>query len=112
MWERVSDPQVAARLNVATSFVDLTDLADVSSHIRPNTKMVWLESPTNPLLRVFDIKAICDLVHKANKDTIVVVDNTFLTSYFQVTALLCRVVLCRVVSCRVMSWLCQDGAQG
>ena len=47
--------------------------------------MVWIETPTNPMMKIFDIKAICDMVKKANKNIIVVVDNTFCTPYFQVT---------------------------
>jgi cystathionine gamma-lyase len=45
--------------------------------------MVWVESPTNPLLKVMDIKAISEIC-KQHPDIILVVDNTFLTSYFQV----------------------------
>jgi cystathionine gamma-lyase len=45
--------------------------------------MVWFETPTNPLLKVTDIKAVCEAVRAVNKDIIVVVDNTFMTSYFQ-----------------------------
>lgn len=47
--------------------------------------MVWLESPTNPLLKITDIKAIVDCVKSRRLDIIIVVDNTFLTCYFQVS---------------------------
>lgn len=50
--------------------------------IKLNTKVVWIESATNPLLRIFDIEKISKLVHEIRKDIILVVDNTFLTSYF------------------------------
>lgn len=46
--------------------------------------MIWLETPTNPLLKVCDIKAIAEAVKKIRDDIILVVDNTFLTCYFQV----------------------------
>lgn len=45
--------------------------------------MVWIETPTNPTMKVIDIEAVAKLAHSYNKDIIVVVDNTFLTSYFQ-----------------------------
>ncbi len=46
--------------------------------------MVWIETPTNPTMKVVDIKGCADIVHKHNKDIIVVVDNTFMSAYFQV----------------------------
>jgi len=77
--------QVAARMNIQTTFVDATDPQKLDSAIKDNTKMVWLETPTNPTLKIVDIKACADVVqkHKKNKNIFMVVDNTFLTSYFQ-----------------------------
>ena len=77
--------QVAARMNIQTTFVDATDPAKLDGAIRDNTKMVWLETPTNPTLKIVDIKACADVVqkHKKDKKIFMVVDNTFLTSYFQ-----------------------------
>src|SRR5437667_314348 len=49
--------------------------------IRPNTKLIWLESPTNPLLRLIDIQAVAEIAHRHN--ILVVVDNTFASPYFQ-----------------------------
>lgn len=46
--------------------------------------MIWFETPSNPLLKVVDIKAVVDEVKKINKDIIVVTDNTFMSPYFQV----------------------------
>lgn len=57
-------------------------MTNIKNNIKSNTKVVWLESATNPLLRVFDIKSIADLVHSINSNILVIVDNTFLTSYF------------------------------
>ena len=50
--------------------------------IRPNTKMVWLETPTNPTLKVADIAAVAEITKK-HPNIFLVVDNTFLSSYFQ-----------------------------
>jgi len=64
------------------TFVDMTNIQNVIDAIQPNTKMVWLETPTNPLMKLIDIKAVADCL-KSRPDIILVVDNTFLTSYFQ-----------------------------
>ena len=61
-----------------------TNRLQVAAAIRPNTKLVWIETPTNPTLKLVDIKAVSDIAHKANKDMIVAVDNTFESAYFQV----------------------------
>ena len=50
--------------------------------IRPNTRMVWLETPTNPTLKVADIAAVAEIT-KRHPNIFLVVDNTFLSSYFQ-----------------------------
>lgn len=69
--------------DVEISFVNTTDVNQIVAAIKPNTKMLWLETPTNPLLRVVDIKATCDIIKAKYPEIIVVVDNTFLTCYFQ-----------------------------
>lgn len=68
---------------IATDFIDTTNVANVVNAIKPNTKMVWLESPTNPLLKLTDIKAVAEAIKSRNAEIILVVDNTFLTCYFQ-----------------------------
>jgi cystathionine gamma-lyase len=73
--------QVFRRFNVETTFVDATRLEAVSEAIRASTRLVWLESPSNPLLRVCDIAAIAALAHE--KGIKVVVDNTFATPCLQ-----------------------------
>jgi len=73
--------KAAACMNVETTFVDATEPSNLEKAIRPNTKLVWLESPTNPLLKVIDIKKIAEIAH--NRDILLAVDNTFLTPYFQ-----------------------------
>ncbi len=57
------------------SWVDLTDRAQFEAAIRPNTKMVWIETPTNPLLKIVDIAAIAKIAKQ--RGLLVVVDNTF-----------------------------------
>ncbi len=63
------------------SWVDLTDPAAFEAAIRPNTKLVWIETPTNPLLKLVDIAAISAIARK--RGLIVVVDNTFATPMLQ-----------------------------
>lgn len=71
------------RYGLEFAYVDTADLEQVETGLRPNTRMVWLESPTNPLLHVCDVRAIAHLVHAHNPETLVVVDNTFATPYLQ-----------------------------
>lgn len=63
------------------SFAPLADPAELRNLITPNTKMVWLETPTNPMLNVLDIKALA--AEAAKVGAMVVVDNTFATPYLQ-----------------------------
>jgi cystathionine beta-lyase len=63
------------------SFAPLADPAELRALITPATKMVWLETPTNPMLNVLDIKALADEAKKVG--ALVVVDNTFATPYLQ-----------------------------
>jgi len=73
--------RVMRRYNVETSYVRTNAIADYEKVIRPNTKLLWLETPTNPLLRLVDIRAIADIAHRHNVR--LVVDNTFASPYFQ-----------------------------
>jgi len=66
---------------LSVSFVDLTDLAAVEAAIRPNTRMIWVESPTNPMLTLVDLAAVARLA-KA-RGLVSVCDNTFATPYLQ-----------------------------
>ena len=63
------------------SYVNGTKLSDLRNGIRENTKMVWLETPTNPLLRIIDITEAANMAHERN--AILVVDNTFMSPYLQ-----------------------------
>ncbi|KAG0265902.1 hypothetical protein BG011_003827 [Mortierella polycephala] len=73
--------KVASALGVEVTFVDLKDASNIESVIRPNTKLIWVETPTNPTLRLVDIKAVAEVAHKHN--TKLVVDNTFMSPFFQ-----------------------------
>jgi len=63
------------------SFVDLTNLEALASAIRPNTRLVWVETPTNPLLKLVDLRAVADIARRHGLMT--VCDNTFATPYIQ-----------------------------
>ena len=63
------------------SFVDMQNLDNIRQAIKPNTKGIWLETPSNPLLRVVDIAGICGIAKQAGLTTIA--DNTFLSPYLQ-----------------------------
>ena len=73
--------KVWARHGIDFSFVDLSDLEQARAAITPGTKLVWIESPTNPMLKLVDIAAVAEIAHA--QGALVVVDNTFMTPYFQ-----------------------------
>ena len=73
--------KVHGNAGVQTAAVDLTAPEKIRDTWTPGTRMVWLETPTNPLLTIFDIEAICAITHELGG--IVVVDNTFATPYLQ-----------------------------
>jgi cystathionine gamma-lyase len=73
--------QVVAPHQIEITYVDLTRLDLVEKAIRPNTKLLWLETPTNPTLKLADIKALSTIAKKHN--VVTVVDNTFATPCFQ-----------------------------
>ena len=64
-------------------FVNMEDPSNVEKLINNNTKLIWLETPTNPLMKIADIKAISALVKARNKSILIGVDNTFATPYLQ-----------------------------
>eukprot|EP00842_Homolaphlyctis_polyrhiza_P005280 jgi/Hompol1/5753/HPOL_002074-RA len=74
--------KVASTYGIDTSFVDLNDPESLRSAIKPNTRIVWIETPTNPTLKLVDIRAVAKIAHSF-PNVIVVVDNTFMSSYFQ-----------------------------
>jgi len=70
-----------AKLGIETSFVDLSDLDDWSAAIRPATRLLFLESPSNPLTELADIEKLAELAHQ--NDCLLVVDNCFCTPALQ-----------------------------
>jgi len=78
LFERVLRPS-----GLDFSYVDTTDLEQVISNLRPNTRMIWLETPSNPLLHVSNITSIAKIAHSHSNSSLVVVDNTFATPYLQ-----------------------------
>ena len=74
--------QVFEPFGLEFSFVDMTDLAATEAALRPNTRMLWLETPTNPLLRILDLEALVKLASSRGID--VAVDNTFASPYNQI----------------------------
>ncbi len=73
--------KVLKRYGLEFTGIDATDLDVVESTMTSRTRMLWLESPTNPLLRVVDIDAVSEIAH--SKGAMVCVDNTFATPYLQ-----------------------------
>lgn len=73
--------KVLNRFGIDATFVDTSDITNVEAAILDNTKAIFLETPTNPLLKITDIEAIAKLA-KA-KGLLTIVDNTFMTPYFQ-----------------------------
>ena len=67
--------------SLKASFVDMTDVEAVSDAIQAETKLLWIESPSNPLLKITDIKKICQIAR--SKNIMVACDNTFATPVFQ-----------------------------
>ncbi len=63
------------------SYVDMTNRATLEKAFQPNTKMVWIETPTNPMLKVIDLQMVIALAK--SKGALTVVDNTFMSPYFQ-----------------------------
>jgi cystathionine gamma-lyase len=76
LFRRVLEP-----MGLSFSFVDGSDLTAVERSLTDLTRMVWVESPTNPLLKLVDIEAVSKLAHA--RQALLVVDNTFMSPYFQ-----------------------------
>ncbi len=73
--------QVLADFGMEFTYVDTSDAVNVQRAIRKNTRMVYVETPTNPLMTLSDIRAISEICHR--KKVELVVDNTFMSPYFQ-----------------------------
>jgi cystathionine beta-lyase/cystathionine gamma-synthase len=73
--------KVMKQWGLEASFMDMSDPAKVKAAMRPNTRLVWLETPSNPMLKIFDIAAIAEIATKAGAQ--LAVDNTFATPMLQ-----------------------------
>jgi cystathionine gamma-lyase/cystathionine beta-lyase/cystathionine gamma-lyase/homocysteine desulfhydrase len=73
--------RILANYNIEFDFVDTSDPLNVEAAIKPNTKMVFLETPTNPVMIVTDLRAVSEIAHHAGAR--VVCDNTFMSPYLQ-----------------------------
>ncbi|GAB7040465.1 MULTISPECIES: cystathionine gamma-synthase [Catenuloplanes] len=73
--------KVAERWGVSWSAVDLTDVDMVRTAMTPHTRMIWVETPTNPLLSIADIAVLASVAHE--REALLVVDNTFASPYLQ-----------------------------
>jgi len=75
--------KVLRRFKLDFTFSDTTDPESVAEALTPSTRLVWLETPTNPYLRITDIRAVAEIVHAHASNPLLVVDNTFATPYLQ-----------------------------
>ncbi len=73
--------RILANYNIEFDYVDTSDALNVEAAIKPNTKMVFLETPTNPIMTVTDLKEVSEIAHRAGAR--VVCDNTFMSPYLQ-----------------------------
>ena len=73
--------QVLVNFGLTFTYVDTSDFNNVERAFQKNTRLIFLESPTNPLMQLCDLRAICELSHRHGVE--VVVDNTFMSPYFQ-----------------------------
>jgi cystathionine gamma-lyase len=78
---RLFDKVVRPSSNFEFSYVDLTAADNFDKAVKPNTKLLWLETPTNPMLKLVDIAKLAKKAH--DKGVLVAVDNTFMSPYFQ-----------------------------
>lgn len=76
LMRRIYEP-----FGIKSRFVDMNDLVSFEQQIRPETKLIWIETPTNPMLNLVDIEAICAIAKK--HDIMTCVDNTFASPYLQ-----------------------------
>jgi cystathionine gamma-lyase len=77
---RICD-KVFKRMGIEFTFTDVSDLKRAEASFKSNTKLLWIETPTNPMLKILDIQGLADLARK--KSVTSVVDNTFMSPYFQ-----------------------------
>ncbi len=76
LMRRVFEP-----LGIKSTFISMSSAEEVEKAITANTRLIWIETPTNPMLKIIDIKSICDMAQK--KGIMTCVDNTFASPYLQ-----------------------------
>jgi cysteine-S-conjugate beta-lyase len=74
---------IYSKFGIKVNYVDTTDITNVLDGITPQTKLIWLETPTNPTLKISDIEAIVKIAKGVNEDILVCVDNTFASPALQ-----------------------------
>ncbi|KAA0198457.1 Cystathionine gamma-lyase inhibitor [Fasciolopsis buskii] len=74
---------LASKANITFTMVDMRDEALFKTALQPNTRLVLVETPSNPLMRLVDIERVVKLVREYDKSILIAVDNTFMTPYFQ-----------------------------
>jgi cystathionine beta-lyase/cystathionine gamma-synthase len=73
-----------AQMDIESSFIGMsTDPSSIIKHLKSTTRLVWIETPTNPLLKLADIEQLSNIVHDYNPKIMVLGDNTFSTSFYQ-----------------------------
>lgn len=77
--------RAASLMGIKTSFVDIRDVKNIKEALKPETRLIWIETPSNPTLQLADIRAIADLIKQEKRDPkiILAIDNTFMTPIFQ-----------------------------
>lgn len=75
--------RVHRRYGLHFTYVDTSDLRQVETGVRPETRLVWLETPSNPLLKITDLHGVAEIVKSRSNPPLLVVDNTFATPYLQ-----------------------------
>ena len=99
--------KIVRHYGIDFSYVNTSDLEGVERAMRPNTRMVFVETPTNPLMAITDIQAVCRIAHQ--KDARVIVDNTFMSPFFQRPLVLEPVVFVEVAP--VAGGMAPDGGR-
>lgn len=73
--------KIFARFGIKTHFIDMSEPSTIEKHLNKKTKLIWIETPTNPMLNIIDIEAVCTIAKKHKIRTCV--DNTFASPYLQ-----------------------------
>jgi cystathionine gamma-synthase len=74
---------VFGKSNLATTYVDMTDIDTLRAAIRPNTRLIWTETPSNPLMKITDLAAIATLARETSSQIVTICDGTFATPVLQ-----------------------------